>query len=232
MDKPNRRDFIKGSTAAALTAMTTACVTMPTGKVIGANERIGMGLIGCGNRGRSVATNFKKGDRVEFLAVCDVFDERRAQAKKALNSGAQEFGDHRKLLELPGIDAVYIATPDHWHAQIAMDALNAGKHVYVEKPLTYKIEEGIGIIKAARNNDRVCQVGMQQRSGQPYMDAKAQFIDSGAIGKITLARTWWHGNSFHLIKPPPGPKPEGLDWKTFVGPRPWRDWNAHQYYSF
>jgi predicted dehydrogenase len=95
-----------------------------------------------------------------------------------------------------------IGTPDHWHAPIAIDALNAGKDVYVEKPLTRTIEEGPRMVKAARVNDRICQVGMQQRSGKHYLQAKREYFDSGKLGKITLARTWWHGNGYHLRRAP------------------------------
>jgi predicted dehydrogenase len=104
--------------------------------------------------------------------------------------------------------------------------------VYVEKPLSYTIEEGNRIIMAARRNQRVCQVGMQQRSGAHYMEAKERFIDTGALGKITLARSWWHGNGAHLRPSPEGPKPEGLDWIRFLGDRPWRPWNPPQFYNF
>lgn len=232
MSTQNRREFMKGTGALALAATSVACVTGPASRVIGANDRIGMGLIGCGGRGRGVSMQFAASGRIEFLGVCDVFDKRREQAKTAFAKNAKEYGDHRKLLDDPKIDAVYIATPDHWHAAIAIDALNAGKHVYCEKPLTYAIEEGIGIIKAARLNDRVCQVGMQQRSGPHYIEAKEKFMDSGALGKITLARTWWHGNGAHLMKSTEGPKPDGLDWKRYVGPRPWRDWDPPQFYNF
>lgn len=223
---------MKGTGAVAVTTLATACATMPTARVAGANGRVGMGLIGCGGRGRGVSGQFNKSGRVDFIAVCDVFDQRTAEAKKNLGGKAVELGDHRKLLEMKDIDAVYIATPDHWHARIAIDAMNAGKQVYVEKPLTYKIEEGIDIIKAARLNDRVCQVGMQQRSGEHYAEAKEKFFDSGKIGKVTLARTWWHGNGAHLMKAPEGPKPASLDWKRFIGSRPWRDWDPKQYYNF
>jgi hypothetical protein len=101
-----------------------------------------------------------------------------------------------------------------------------------EKPLTYTIDEGKAIIRAARLNDRVFQVGMQQRSGVHYMKAKAEYFDSGKLGKITLARTWWHGNGYHLRKAPFKDKPAGLDWKKFQGPRPWRDWDVQQFWNW
>jgi predicted dehydrogenase len=137
-------------------------------------------------------------------------------------------------LETKTLDAVLIATPDHWHAGCTIDALNAGKDVYVEKPLTLTIEEGPQIVKAARVNDRVCQVGMQQRSGSHYLQAKREYIESGKLGKITLARTWWHGNGAHLQKAPAAlqSRPSNLDWARFLGPVKWRDYDPQQYYNF
>src|SRR6478672_2802289 len=190
-----RRTALRTATGAA--AFTAASYN----RVLGANNRVQLGLIGCGGRGRYVMETFTKTDQVEVPAVCDVWPERSLEAKKvAVN--AQQFTDHRKLLEMKGLDAVLIATPDHWHAGTAIDALNAGKDVYVEKPLTLRIEEGPRIVKAARINDRVCQVGMQQRSGKHYLEAKREYIDTNKLGHITLARTWWHGNTYHLRKAP------------------------------
>ena len=132
------------------------------------------------------------------------------------------------------IDAVLIATPDHWHSRTAIDALRAGKDVYVEKPLTLKIEEGPPIVKAARENNRICQVGMQQRSGKHYLQAKREYMDTGKLGKITMARTWWHGNTYHLRRAPASlqSKPSNLDWARYLGPVKWRDYDPQQYYNF
>jgi predicted dehydrogenase len=129
---------------------------------------------------------------------------------------------------------VLIATPDHWHSTCAMDALNAGKDVYVEKPLTLTPEQGPPIVKAARVNNRICQVGMQQRSGIHYLRAKKEFFDSGKIGKVTLARTWWHGNTYHLRKAPASlqTQPSNLDWAHFLGPLKWRDYDPQQYFNW
>jgi predicted dehydrogenase len=203
-------------------------------RVMGANDRVQLGLIGCGGRGTYVMQTFVRTDRVEVKGVCDVWPERIAGAKKtAIN--ASEYSDHRKMLDtLKPLDAVLIATPDHWHSRIAMDALNAGKDVYVEKPLTLKMEEGPEIVKAARINKRICQVGMQQRSGKIYLQAKEEIIKTGKLGKVTLARTWWHGNGAHLKKAPASltTKPSDLDWARFLGPVKWRDWDPQQYYNF
>ena len=183
--------------------------------------------------GSSVLETFTKTDQVEVPALCDVWPERSQMAKKvAVN--AQQFIDHRKLLEVKQLDAVLIATPDHWHAGTAIDALNAGKDVYVEKPLTLRISEGPQIVKAARINNRVCQVGMQQRSGKIYLQAKEEIIKPGKLGKVTLARTWWHGNTAHLMKVPEKyqTKPSDLEWGRYLGPVKWRDYDPPQYFNF
>lgn len=201
-------------------------------RILGANDRIVMGLIGCGERGVGVLGTFVKTDRVEVPAICDVWAERLQVAKKVAPN-ATEFGDHRKLLDTK-LDAVLIATPDHWHCPIAIDALNAGKDVYVEKPLSLKIEEGRNVVRAARINNRVCQVGMQQRSGKHYIQAREEIMKTGKLGKMTLARTWWHGNGYHLRKAPARlqTQPSNLDWARFLGPVTWRDYDPQQYYNF
>jgi predicted dehydrogenase len=202
-------------------------------RVWGANERVRLGLIGAGGRGRGVMGTFQKTGQVDVTAVCDVFAERVDQAQSQA-PGAKGFADHRKLLESKEVDAVLIATPDHWHAETAIDALNAGKDVYVEKPLTLTIEEGPRIVKAARVNNRICQVGMQQRSGQLYLQAKEEYFKTRKLGKITLARTWWHGNGAHLMKAPPrmATQPSNLDWARYLGGVKWRDYDPQQYWNF
>jgi predicted dehydrogenase len=219
-----RRAFLRGATA--MTALSYS-------RVFGANDRIQLGLIGCGERGRGDMGKFVKAGNVDVAAVCDIYGVQIDHAKQVAPN-AKTFTDHRKLLELKEVDAVLIGVPDHWHAATAMDALNAGKDVYVEKPLTLKIEEGPPIVKAARINNRVCQVGMQQRSGKHYLEAKQQYMDTGKLGKVTLARTWWHGNTYHLRKAPDSLKelPSNLDWAHFLGPLKWRDWDPQQYWNW
>jgi len=219
-----RRDLFRG--AAAFTALSYS-------RILGANDKINMALVGCGERGIGVMGTFLATNQTSYNAVCDVYAQHidKAQAKAP---GAKSFSDHRKVLELKNVDAVHIATPDHWHANIAIDALNAGKDVYVEKPLTLKPEEGPPIVKAARVNKRICQVGMQQRSGKHYLQAKAEYFDTNKLGKITMARTWWHGNGYHLRKAPDylQKQPANLDWAHFLGPVKWRDYDPQQYWNF
>jgi predicted dehydrogenase len=176
---------------------------------------------------------FQKNPAIQVTAVCDIYGVQIDRARQRAPE-ARSFTDHRKLLEMKEVDAVLIGTPDHWHAAIAIDALNAGKDVYIEKPLTLKIEEGPEIVKAARVNQRICQVGMQQRSGPHYIQARDEYIRAGKLGKITLARTWWHGNGAHLRKAPPSlqTQPSNLDWARYLGPVRWRDYDPQQYYNF
>ena len=206
---------------------------MPQARVLGANDRIQLGLIGAGGRGKSVMGGFIRSNEVDVRAICDVFPERIDEAQQRA-PGAKGFSDHRKLLDMKELDAVLIATPDHWHSGCAIDALYAGKDVYVEKPLKLTIEEGPRIVKAARINNRICQVGMQQRSGSHYIEAREKYFKTGKLGKITLARTWWHGNGAHLQKAPArmAQQPSNLDWARFLGPVKWRDWDPQQFWNF
>ncbi|HEV8146742.1 MAG TPA: Gfo/Idh/MocA family oxidoreductase [Bryobacteraceae bacterium] len=220
----NRRDLFR--TAAAFTAASYS-------RILGANDRVRLGLIGAGERGQFVTSVFQKNVTIELAAVCDVYTSKIDQVQSK-TPNAKSFTDHRKLLEMKDLDVALVATPDHWHAGVAIDALNAGKDLYIEKPLTLRIEEGPAIVKAARVNNRVVQVGMQQRSGPHYIRARDEFVKAGKLGKITLARTWWHGNGYHLRKAPASLQqlPSNLDWSRFLGPVKWRDYDPQQYYNF
>jgi predicted dehydrogenase len=221
----NRRQFAQ-MTAASMSAASYM-------RVLGANDKINLGLIGAGGRGKGVMQTFQKTDQVNVTAVCDIYAVRVDEALSKA-PGAKGVSEHQQLLAMTNVDAVLIATPDHWHTGTAIDALNAGKDVYVEKPLTLTIEQGPQIVRAARVNNRICQVGMQQRSGQHYLQAKEAYIKTGKLGDITLARTWWHGNSYHLLKAPAAlaTQPSNLDWARFLGPVKWRDWDPQQFWNF
>ncbi|HEY1945644.1 MAG TPA: Gfo/Idh/MocA family oxidoreductase [Bryobacteraceae bacterium] len=230
-----RRDVITAAGAVALTAASRS-------RILGSNDRISVGLIGCGARSRELQPPFQKLNG-PLTAVCDVW-RRRAEKAQSQAPGSKLFDDHRKLLEMPGLDAVIVATPDHWHQRIAIDALNAGKDVYVEKPLTLKIEEGPPIIQAARVNNRICQVGAQQRSGTHYMQARDEYFKPGKLGKISFVRTWWTDGGGaaaangpvkvggHAVPPGIKEKPADLDWNRFVAPVNWRPWDPHQFFNF
>jgi predicted dehydrogenase len=206
------------------------------------NDRISVGLIGCGARSRELQPPFQKLNG-PLTAICDVW-RTRAEKSQALAPNSKLFDDHRKLLEMPDLDAVIIATPDHWHAAMAIDALNAGKDVYVEKPLTFKIEEGSAIIQAARMNKRICQVGAQQRSGSHYIQARDEYLKTGKLGKVACVRTWWTDGGGaaaangpvktggHAVPVGITSKPADLDWDRFVAPVRWRPWDPLQYFNF
>ncbi len=202
-------------------------------RILGANDNIRLGVIGCGGRGCAVMECFQKSPNVRVTALCDIYDERIAEARKSAPE-ARGYVDHREILGQKDIDVVLIATPDHWHAQIAIDAAKAGKDLYIEKPLTRTIEEGSRVVDAVRANNRICQVGLQQRSGEHYLRAKEEYFKTGKLGKITMARTYWLGEAFHLRKAPASlqRKPAGLDWKRYLGPVAWREWDPQQYYNF
>lgn len=229
-NKP-RRDFISTSARGAVGAG-LALSAASWSSVLGANDRVRLGVIGTGNRGGDVMAVFQKQPEVEVVALCDCYDKHLNAALEKTAGKAKTYQDYRALLEAKDVDAVLIATPDHWHARMAIDAVHAGKDVYVEKPLTYTIEEGHKIIDAVRASDRVFQVGLQQRSGSHYQEAKREIVDKGKLGKVTFVRTWWHGNGYHLRKPNFTEKPAGLDWKAFLGPVPYREFNAHQFYNW
>lgn len=217
-----RRESLK---AAALTAASY-------GKILGANDRINLGVVGTGGRGIYVMTLFQKNAEVDVKAVCDVYSARTDEALSKAPA-AKAFSDHRKLLEVKEIDTVLVGTPDHWHCAVTVDALNAGKDVYCEKPLTRLREEGPLIVRAARVNERICQVGMQQRSGPVYLEAKQKFVDAGKLGRITHIRCVWNsGPPENSVMPANRNKPSNLDWARYLGPVRWREWNPPQYYNF
>jgi len=223
----SRREFITRTTTGAV-GLTAAGWS----RVLGANDRVRLGVIGTGNRGGDVMSWFQKESDVEVVALCDCYDRNLNEAHQKTEGKAKTYADYRKLLESKDVDAVLIATPDPWHTRMSIDSCDAGKDIYVEKPLTFTIEEGHAIIKAVRNSKRVMQVGLQQRSGEHFKEAKREFFDSGKIGKVTMVRTWWHGNTYHLRKPNFKDQPAGLDWKAFLGPVKYRPFDAHQFYNW
>ena len=217
----NRRDFARAS---ALTALSYS-------RVLGANDRVALGVVGTGGRGTYVMSLFQNEPEIEVRALCDVYAVKVDQALQKA-PGAQTFSDHRRLLELKQLDAVLVGTPDHWHKGVAVDALNAGKDVYCEKPLVSRREDGPEIVRAARVNQRICQVGMQQRSGTVYLEARDKFVSSGLLGKLTHVWCVWNSGIPRPLPAEPREKPTNLDWVRFLGPVKYRDWNPAQYLDF
>jgi predicted dehydrogenase len=223
-----RREFIKNMmrTAAVASATTTASQS----KVMGANDRVIVGLIGCGGRGRYVANLMREVPNVEFGAVCDVYDQNAASARDWAGPSAHSYKDFRKLLERKDMDAVLIATPDHWHAIPTVLACQAGKDVYVEKPLAHNIREGRAMVEAARRHNRVVQTGTQQRSAPHYQEV-GRIIRSGALGEVRYLRVWNFSNRYPLGmgRQDNSAAPAGLDWDFYLGPAPWVPFNKNRF---
>jgi predicted dehydrogenase len=202
---------------------------------MGAGDRIRLGVIGTGGRGRYLMSNANKtGGNIQWVAVADAYDVQRDRAEKVAGAPVDKYLDYRKVLDRKDIDAVIIATWDHMHCQIAVDACQASKDLYVEKPMTLHPVEGHKMVKAVRQNKRIMQVGTQQRTYPHFIEAKQRFFDSGKIGKVTMVRSIWNGNSAYRNQaPPPGheKKPEGLDWVLCQGNLPKVPWNPKRYFN-
>jgi len=202
-------------------------------RVLGANDRIRVGIIGAGGRGQGLMRDLNQVGGIEWVAVSDVYDVRRDKAAAIAEVPVKKYLDYRELLAHKDIDAVIVATPDHWHAQATIDACRAGKDVYVEKPMTSKPEQGPAIVQAVRETNRIVAVGTQQRTGLHYIEAKQKIIEAGLLGKIGLVRTWYDANNGYVQTAPPGmeKKPEGLDWNRWLGWLPKIPWDPERYFS-
>ncbi|MDZ7639394.1 MAG: Gfo/Idh/MocA family oxidoreductase [Bryobacterales bacterium] len=189
-------------------------------QVLGANERVGLALVGCGGRGRYVAGFAKENPNARYLATADVYLP-NAQAAAARLEAPDAVQDFRRLLDRKEIDAIVVGTPDHWHSTIAVLAAEAGKAVYVEKPLAYSVAEGRLIVDAMARTKSLIFAGTQHRSA-PHFAQAADLIQSGYIGAVKYVRIWnyvnWHPNA--IAKVPDSPPPEGLDWEMYLGPAP------------
>jgi len=219
--KPNRREFL-GNTAAA-TAGWAAAHSYAAGAEAkpGPNETINVGLIGCGGEGRAVMRAHQLCPGTRVVAVCDVHTQRLALGKRAAgDEKILTYGDYRKLLDNQDIDAVIVATNGHWHALPTIHACQAGKDVYVEKPLATSIGEGRAMVEAARKYDRVVQIGTQQHTWPHYQEA-VELIRSGRLGEISEVKVWDFDYFYPGFGNPPDcdPPPE-LDWDFWVGPSP------------
>ena len=229
-----RREFL-GSAAATAVAWAGANLYAAgaTAKP-GPNETINLALIGCGARGaHQVMPSFMRLPGVRMVAVCDVNSKRLAEGRKiAGGTRVAAYHDFRKLLENKNIDAVIIATQAHWHVLLTIAACQAGKDVYLEKPLGNCIGEGRYAIEAARKYNRIVQIGTQQRSQEHYRKA-VELIQAGKLGEISEVKVWdyenwWPGRGF----PPDCDPPPELDWNFYVGPAPYRNYNPNIYYNY
>ena len=220
--KLSRRTFL--GTAVMATALTAS-------RRAAANDQIGFAVIGCRNRGHQDAASFLKTGQFTLRTLCDcdttMIDRARGELGDEVANACAIETDFRRVLDDPHVNAVVIATPDHWHAAMTVMALDAGKHVYIEKPASYNIGDGKQMLRAAAAHpDLVVQVGTQQRSGRHFMDAK-QFVDEGGLGKVAFARAWIAHTREALAPVPDSPPPAHLDYEMWVGPAPMHPYNEN-----
>jgi predicted dehydrogenase len=220
----DRRDFFKAAGAAALTT------SLFTGNIRGANDRVNAAFIGMGKMGRANLNVAMRQENLQVSAVCDIFQRNLDMAVKATKDTAKPVKDFREILADKSVDVVCIATPDHWHPYMTVEACKAGKDVYVEKPICVTVEEGKKMVEAARKYKRVVQAGTMQRSGVHFQKA-AEIVKSGELGDVTFVRTWNYGNSpvEGLGNPADGDPPPTLDWDMWLGPAPKRAFNANRF---
>ncbi|HOZ46038.1 MAG TPA: Gfo/Idh/MocA family oxidoreductase [Candidatus Hydrogenedentes bacterium] len=222
MKRIARRSFLQ--TVAGVSAVAWSA---PSLAAAGANERVTVGVLGC-SRGLYVAREMGEKD-IRIAYVCDPDETRRAKAREETNAD-QAVADMRRVFEDPAVDAVVIATPDHWHVPAALLACEAGKHVYVEKPCSHNIREGRLLIEAARRTGRVVQVGSQSRSTAAIRNGM-QLLREGAIGDVLVAKAWNSQRRPDIGHQAPSDPPAGFDYDLWVGPAPMRPFqsNCHHY---
>jgi predicted dehydrogenase len=219
----SRREFLG---AAALTA---------TSRVIGANDRINVGIIGVGGMGFGHVTMLKPRTDIQITAISDIYTKRKQRARDFLGlAGKDIHHEYKDLLARSDVDAVFVVTPDHWHYRMAMDALDAGKDVYVQKPMAYRIEEAKSMAERVKKTGRVLQVGSQYASEPQYHKAR-ELVAQGAIGKPLWAQGTYCRNTFHgewNYEIDAEGIEDNIDWKRFLGSAPKRPFNQDRYFRW
>jgi len=235
----NRRTFLQTTIGAAAAAAGPIVAAKPQ-RVgpIGANDRIRLGVVGCGGRSGEVLTSFAQAPNNIFVAACDVFQERLdAMVERLGKESGQKvdaYGDYRRVLDRRDIDALLVGTPDHWHPQMVVDACAAGKDVYLEKPVGNSIEPSARMVQAVRKSNRIVQVGTQQRSWGHFQEAATLVGQLGGVTHVVLQ----YGGGGSPTLDPVAPVPEGLDWDMFQGPAPRKPYktsrqrNWRSYYDY
>jgi predicted dehydrogenase len=220
----NRRELLKSAGLAAA----IESVGAGQGARAAASDRIGLGVIGCGGQGTWDQKAFMSQPDVEIVALCDVYRPNLEKNLQLAGGKAKAYGDYRRLLEDKNVQAVLIATPEHWHVRMTMDACEAGKDVYCEKPASHNIRDGRLAVETARRTNRIVQVGSQQRSGSHFQRA-VKYVQEGRLGDVHYAQCWGHAapreDAPEAAAPPAGAVPEGLDYEFWLGPAAYRPWN-------
>lgn len=238
----NRRDFLKtGSAVAAGRWLPEELSANPGAAVaavppVAANDHIQLGLIGAGNRGQYTTEYALQVPGVKLVAAADCYDGRLTHCRELWGNSLFTTRDYHEILARADVDAVIVATPNHWHKQAAVDAMQAGKDVYLEKPMIHEYSDGPEIIETARKTQRILQVGSQRVSSIVYKKAK-QLVAAGAIGQITVVNAWWDRNHYDRVLAfdssiPPDASPETMDWQRFLGSAPKIPFNAEHFFQW
>lgn len=238
-----RRGFLLSSSKKLLKGATVAALGgVGSKRVMGANDKVVLALVGCGGRGLQVLKDFSKRSDVLVSYLCDLNEERGKREfedlKQQHNSSLKKVKEYQRILDDKSVDAVIVATPDHWHSPLSIYCCQAGKDVYVEKPPSHNVWEGRKVVEAARKYDRVVQVGTQNRSAS-YVRSALEYIRAGKLGTLHLCKVFNHvGMSPQKLGPDSDP-PNGFDWNTWLGPAPRRPYNRaifngkwHDYWAY
>ncbi|MFM1801254.1 MAG: hypothetical protein RJA81_606, partial [Planctomycetota bacterium] len=223
----NRRYFLGSGLAAAATA---SLISKSQASV---NDKVRIGVIGVRGRGADLVASFSKNPGFEVVSICDadsnVYAKAQKNLEKANRAEAATVSDFRKILDDKSIDAIAVATPDHWHALMAVMGCQAGKHVYCEKPVSHNLVEGRRIVEAARKYNRVVQAGTQRRSSSSVREA-VELVRSGTVGKVGMARAWIHQIRPNIGHGKPGEVPKGVDYEMWQGPAPDRPFYENRFH--
>jgi predicted dehydrogenase len=216
----SRRSFFQTSTLAAAAVSAT--------QVLGANEQLRVGVIGVGGRAQALMRALVKVPNVRIAALCDVWDSALADSRKLAPNVSFTTKRFQDLLDRKDIDAVLIGTPDHWHTPLTIAACEAGKDVYVEKPLTHSLSEGQAVIEAQNKHNRIVQVGTQQRSMPQYQKA-LEIVKAGRLGQVHKAHLTWNRNTDRMRRTKYNIDPAKVDWKTFLGNAPEQPFDEYRF---
>jgi len=228
----SRRDFVK-TLAAGAAGTALAMPSVSYGRIVGANERIRLGMIGVGQMMRYHISGFRQEPDAELVALADVYEPNLQKGAELAGGDVDTYTDFRRIIERDDVDAVVVGTPNHWHAIPTIRACEEGMDVYVEKPLADTVEEGRRVVDAAQANDRIVQLGTQQRAGRHFQEA-VELIRDDAIGEISFVRTWNASNAYPegIGTPENTEPPEGLDWDLWLGPAPEHPFNPNRFGVF
>jgi len=230
-DDMNRRDFMKSTVLAGAAAAVGA---RAAGAAVQPSDRIRVGFIGCGARAHQLLEAALAMPAIEVVGLCDAYAGRAERANARAGGGATIYRDYKELLANPAIDAVFIVSPDHWHKTMTLDAVAAKKDAYIEKPLSFNVEDGLAMVEAVRRSDRVLEVGSQGVSA-PEMGKARELVKAGKIGRPVMVRAAYNRNSDSgawLYPIPPDASPQTVNWEQFLGPAPKRPFDLDRFFRW